>query len=318
MIPYIGSMKIKMDFRTLVEFVDYFKDEQTCQEHFTKIRFRNGEYCPHCGHSRIYRFKNGPRYRCAKCRKDFTIKTGTVFGESKLPLRKWFIAIYLLSTSNKGISSVQLAKQVGVTQKTAWFMDHRIRSALKQGKGLLSGTIELDETYVGGKEKNKHRIKRIGGTQGRNAKVKTPVFGLMQRNGEVRAVVTGDVRMRTIEKYIVRNAKPSSKLYTDDFTSYSRLDKLFQHEVVQHAAGEYVRNGEVHSNSIESFWAIFKRGFHGVYHQMSRKHLQLYIDEYTYRFNRRKQTLQSIFSNALERVSQSPTHHYKTLIGEVK
>lgn len=307
---------MKMDFATLAEFVDYFKDEQTCREHFAQIRFRNGEYCPHCGHSKIYRFQNSMRYRCAKCGNDFTIKTGTVFGESKLPLRKWFIAIYLLSTSNKGISSVQLAKQVGVTQKTAWFMDHRIRAALKQGKQLLSGTIELDETYLGGREKNKHQSKRVAGTQGRNTKTKVPVFGLIQREGEVRAIATDDVKMRTVEKYIMRNAKIGSKLYTDDFSSYSRLGKFFQHEVIRHAIGEYVREGEIHSNTIESFWALFKRGFHGIYHQMSRKHLQRYIDEFSYRFNRRKQNLQSIFTDAVEKVSKSSTLPYKALIGE--
>src|SRR5256885_1884428 len=153
-------MKNEFNFKTLADFMEYFKDEQTCREHFATIRFRNGEYCPHCGHEKIYQFENGKRYRCAACRKDFTIITGTVFGESKLPLKKWFIAIYLLSTTSKGISSVQLAKHVGVTQKTGWFMDHRIRAAMKQNKGQLFGTIEVDETHIGGLEKNKHQSKR--------------------------------------------------------------------------------------------------------------------------------------------------------------
>src|SRR5947207_1484863 len=132
-------MKNEFNIKTLAEFIEHFKDEQTCREHFATIRFRNGEYCPHCGHDKVYQFENGKRYRCAKCKKDFTIITGTVFGESKLPLKKWFIAIYLLSTTSKGISSVQLAKHVGVTQKTGWFMDHRIRAAMKQNKGQLFG-----------------------------------------------------------------------------------------------------------------------------------------------------------------------------------
>lgn len=126
-------MSNPFDFKTLAEFFEFFHDEQTCIDQFTQIRFRDGKYCPHCGHKDVYKFNDGKRYRCQKCRQDFTIKTGTVFGESKLPLKKWFTAIYLLSTSNKGMSSVQLAKQVGVTQKTAWFMDHRIREVMKHG-----------------------------------------------------------------------------------------------------------------------------------------------------------------------------------------
>src|SRR5580704_5903883 len=132
-------MKNILDFKTLAEFMEFFQDEDTCRQHFAAMRFRDGEYCPHCAHKKIYSFSNGKRYRCGGCGQDFTIKTGSVFGESKLPLKKWFIAIYLLATTSKGISSVQLAKHVGVTQKTAWFMDHRIRSAMKQGGGQLFG-----------------------------------------------------------------------------------------------------------------------------------------------------------------------------------
>lgn len=308
-------MKPDFNFKTLADFLDYFKDEETCVAHFTQIRFRNGEYCPHCGHTHVHKFTGGKRYRCAKCKQDFTIKTKTVFGESKLPLRKWFIAIYLLTTSSKGISSVQLAKHIGVTQKTAWFMDHRIRAALKQNKGQLFGTVEMDETYIGGLEKNKHASKRVKGAQGRNPNVKTPIFGIVQREGEIRAVVTDDVKMRTVEKHIVSNVQIGTKLHTDDFLSYSRIGKLFPHETVAHACGEYVRGG-VHTNTIESFWALFKRGFHGVYHQMSRKHLQRYVDEFAFRWNKRPADMQRVFSDVVQRVSETSVLHYKTLIGK--
>src|SRR5580704_7670617 len=178
-------MKNIAEFETLAEFLEYFKDEDTCREHFAGIRFRAGEYCPHCGHKEVYSFRNGKRYRCAACKEDFTIKTGTVFGESKVSLRKWFIAIYLLSTTSKGISSVQLAKHVGVTQKTGWFMDHRLREAVKQNGGQLFGTVECDETFGGGLEKNKHRkLRKHTGTGGTG---KTPIFGMKSRREAVKA-----------------------------------------------------------------------------------------------------------------------------------
>ena len=166
-----------------MEFTDYFCDEETCVKHFTESRFRNGEYCPHCHHDKIYLCANGKRYHCAKCKQDFTIRTKTVFGDSKLPLRKWYMAIYLLATTSKGISSVQLAKHVGVTQKTGWFMDHRIRKAMKQNKGQLFGKIEADETFIGGLSKNMHAKQRKAAIRGTGGKGKTPVFGMKSAHG---------------------------------------------------------------------------------------------------------------------------------------
>jgi transposase-like protein len=210
-------MKNAFEFKTLAEFVEYFKDEQTCRDHFAAIRFRNGEYCPHCGHTRIHKFSDGKRYRCAKCKKDFTIVTGTVFGETKLPLRKWFIAIYLLSNTSKGISSVQLAKHVGVTQKTGWFMDHRLRSAMKQNKGQLFGKIEADETFIGGLSKNMHESKREAAIKGTGGTGKAAVMGIKSRASEskpseVRAEVVLSVGMEDLHKVINTNVAKGSTL----------------------------------------------------------------------------------------------------------
>lgn len=302
-------MKNAFAFKTLAEFLEYFKDEETCREHFTAIRFRNGEYCPHCSHKEIYTFSNGKRYRCAKCKQDFTIKTGTVFGESKLPIKKWFIAIYLLSTSGKGISSVQLARQVGVTQKTGWFMDHRIRKAMKQNNGQLFGTVEVDESYIGGLEKNKHRSKRKhAGTGGTG---KTAVFGMKSRLGAIRAQVVKGVSGFDLQPLIQQNVLEGSTIYSDSWVGYRGL-KGYQHTVINHTTGEYVF-GDAHTNSIESFWALFKRGYHGVYHFMSKKHLQRYVDEFVFRLNRKGNDMQSVFSDVVSKVTETAKLPYKEL-----
>jgi transposase-like protein len=309
-------MKTIFEFKTLTEFTDYFCDEATCVKHFTESRFRNGEYCPHCRHDKIYLCANGKRYHCAKCKQDFTIRTKTVFGESKLPLRKWYMAIYLLATSGKGISSVQLAKQVGVTQKTGWFIDHRVRSAMKQNKGNLFGTIEADETFIGGLSKNMHKAKRKAAITGTGGKGKAAVFGLRSRAGEVRAQVIESTNREVLHTEIKNNVAQGATLYTDMWVAYRGLSAMFKHSAVDHGAKEYV-NGDCHTNGIESFWALFKRGYHGVYHQMSKKHLQRYVNEFTFRVNRRTKSMQTIFTEVLNNITDSPQLPYKQLTQEI-
>ena len=291
-------MNAEFNFKTLAEFMGHFHDEATCVNHFTATRFANGAYCPYCGNKQVYAFRGGKRYRCAGCKEDFTIKTGTLFGESKLPLRKWFICIYLLSTTSKGMSSVQLAKHVGVTQKTAWFMAHRIRAAKKQGTIKIKRTVEADETYIGGRAKNMHASKRKASGVGTGGLGKIAVFGVRERGGEVRTAIIPENDSKTLHPLIRANVETGATLYTDEHRGYNGLGYEYVRNIIRHGLKQYVV-GDCHTNGIESFWALFKRGYHGVYHQMSRKHLQRYLNEFSFRLNRKERKMTEVFSDVV-------------------
>ena len=290
------------DFKNLAEFMAFFKDEDACRNYFEMIRFAKGDSCPHCKCEKIMRFADGKRYRCHKCKQDFTIKTGTIFGESKLPLRKWFIAIYLLTTYKKGISSVQLAEQVGVSQKTAWFMDHRIREAMKQGGDKLFGTVEVDETYISGRHQRKDGFRK-----------KSVVMGMKERGGRVRAFAVPHRGTEIVIPIITKNIHGKARVMSDEASVYKKLPRTgYQHGSVKHGKRHWAW-GDVNTNSIESFWALFKRGHHGTYHSMSKKHLQRYIDEFVYRMNTRDVSMQDRFDDVTRRMADSGKLSFKRL-----
>jgi transposase-like protein len=290
--------------QSLIEAIVYFADLDVCTDFVAKLRWPNGPVCPRCECTEYSYLTTRRLWKCKGCKKQYSVKLGTIFEDSPLPLTKWLPAVWLIANSKNGISSHELARALGVTQKSAWFMLHRIRLAMQTKSFLrLSGEVEVDETYIGGKARNMHASerKRKGIVAGRGTNNKTAVVGMRQRGGEVVATVVPNASKRALHPEIHHTVRGGSTLYTDAWKGYDGLDADFAHEVIDHAE-RYV-DGRVHTNGIENFWALLKRGLNGTYVSVEPFHLFRYIDERVFTFNERGRTDYGRFETLLAAVN---------------
>lgn len=283
------NVKTLFNFKSLIQLLDYFKDEATCIAFYEQIRWNGQPVCPHCGSTKTpYRTNRG--FRCSEklCTKKFSVKVGTIFEQSHIPLRTWFAAIYLETAHKKGISSLQLGRDLNISQKCAWFLLHRIREMLRaESPIMLTNEVEVDETYIGGKETNRHANKKVGNYGRGGEKGKAVVLGLVERDGKVIAKRIPDNKAGNIIPVIEKHVKKGSTMLTDEWYAYGSLHlKGYTHKSIQHNLKIYVV-GETHTNTIENFWSVLKRGLYGIYHYTSKKHLDRYLDEFCARYNTR-------------------------------
>lgn len=278
----------EIEAKSLLDLLQQFPDEEACIRHLETLYSVQGViHSPFSECSKVYKLKNH-RYRCKNTGKNFNIKTRTIFENTKLPLRAWFTAIWFVTSHKKGISSYQLARDLLVTQKTAWFMLHRIRKAMGEGNGIeLNGIIEIDETFVGGKNKNRHRDKKVKNSQGRSFKDKTPVIGMLERGGNLVAKVVKSTKGKYLTPVVTEYISKDAMIYTDEWHGYNKVRNIYKHDFIDHSVKQYSK-GNVCTNGIEGFWSILKRGIIGIYHITPRKYLHYYVNEFVFRYNLRE------------------------------
>lgn len=304
---------INTNFKSILDLIKAFPDEQTCINHLETLRWNGNVVSPFDETSKVYKCKDN-KYRCKNTGKYFNVKTNTIFDNTKLGLQKWFLAIYIVTSHKKGISSLQLGRDLDITQKSAWFMLQRIRKCFGiENENELDNEVEADETYIGGKNKNRHSYKKVENSQGRSSKDKTPVVGMVEREGKLNAKAVENVKHETLSREIINNVKESAKLYTDEWLGYKGLERIYDHSIVKHNQSQYVV-GRIHTNTIEGFWSLLKRGIVGIYHFTSKKHLQKYVDEFVFRYNTRNHSTENRFNLLLSNLENRLT--YKTLINE--
>lgn len=303
-------------FRNIFDFQKEFSTDEKCREYLEQQRWNGTPACPFCGSLNVHRFPNGKIFKCREkqCRNKFSVTVGTIYENTKIPLTKWFLATYILSVHSKGISSLQLAGWLGVTQKTAWHLNHRIRVMLTDNAPeLLDGIVEVDETYVGGSLRNIHAKKKeaLKGLDN-----KTMVFGAVQRNGKVRTRVIPQTNIENVSKAIEDFVAPDSTMVTDEHHAYNKVGLKYNHKKVNHREKEYVRREDisVHTNNIEGYWNILKKQIDGIHHSVSPKHLQRYCNESAFRYNNRKAFQDERFASALANCNGSLK--FKALTGK--
>jgi transposase-like protein len=300
--------------KTLQQAIEFFSDKDVCFNFMTSMRWDDGiAICQHCGNDKTSFLSTRRIWKCKACKKQFSVKMGTIFEDSPIGLDKWLTAMWLICNAKNGISSYEIHRSIGVTQKTAWFMLHRLRLAMQSGSfEKLSGNVEVDETFIGGKAKNMHKAKREAIIQGRGSVGKTAVMGLLERKGRVLAKVIERTDRETLHSEVKANVEKDSNLFTDEWRSYRGLDADYIHEVINHGV-EYVR-GNIHTNGIENFWSLLKRTIKGTYVSVEPFHLGRYLDEQMFRFNERKGKDKDRFINVAKSIGGKRLT-YKELIG---
>ena len=290
--------------RTLLQAIRHFSDYQHCHDFMVALRWPGEVCCPRCGSVRVRWMPSQKRWKCYEkhAKPQFSLKTGTIFEESPLGLDKWLPAIWLIVNCKNGVSSYEVARALGVTQKTAWFMGHRIRAALHAGSfAKLAGQVEVDETFIGGKAKNMHASRRKQKIHGRGPVDKVAVLGMIERGGRVHAEVVPNRKRATLHRSIKRRVRVGASLFSDELESYKGLDALYRHRVINHSV-QYVK-GVIHINTAENFWSLLKRALSGTYVSVEPYHLFRYLDEQAYRFNEREGTDRSRFVRAMRKLA---------------